>query len=175
MTEPPAPVEPEAFRKAIARWATGVAVVTGHENGQDAGLTVNALLSISLRPPLLLVSLTHDADSTPVIERTQRFGVSLLNAEQRWISERFAKALPGAEKFDGVPVSRGLGGVPLLEGALATFVCRLEQMIPLADHHLLVGAVVAAEGGTDGLPLLFYRSRYGDAADPDMVRLAPRA
>lgn len=169
--EPPA-VDAEAFRHAIARWATGVAVVTGHEDGHDAGLTVNALLSVSLRPPTLLVSLTFDADTTPVIERTRRFGVSLLAAEQRAWSERFAKAIPSAEKFDAVPVHRGGSGVPFLDAALATFECALERSIPIADHRLLIGTVERVEAASDAVPLLFYRSRYGEPTGSDAVRLS---
>ena len=167
------PVDAEVFRRTISRWATGVAVVTASEGPRDAGLTVNAMLSVSLAPPLLLVSLTHDADTTPVLERTRMFGVSLLNASQRALSERFARAVTSEEKFAGVAVHRGSTGVPLLDGALATFECELEQRVEVADHHLLVGRVVAAEAGRDGTPLLFYRSRYADATGTDGLKLPP--
>ncbi len=75
---PPAPVDGAEFRNLMARWATGVSVVTARDGALDAGLTVNALLSVSLAPPSVLVSLTEDADTTPVIERTGLFAVNLL-------------------------------------------------------------------------------------------------
>lgn len=154
------PVDPVAFRRLMARWATGVAVVSAHESGADAGLTVNALLSVSLAPPTLLVSVTHDADATPVIRRTHLFAVSLLAADQRPLSERFARVLPGAEKFRDVPVHRGTTGLALLDGALGWFECRVRNELQVEDHLLLVGDVLTATAGQDGLPLLFFRSHY---------------
>lgn len=175
MTDSAPPVDGEMFRRAIARWATGVSVVTAHENGHDAGLTVNALLSVSLRPPLLLISLTHDADTTPVIERTGRFAVNLLAATQRAVSERFAEAVPSDRKFGGLAVHRDPDGIPLIDGTLGAIRCAVERSIPLADHHLIVGRVVGVEAGAEGAPLLFYRSRYAEPLTPDTVRLGPAA
>ncbi len=169
----PGPVDPTEFRRAIALFATGVAVVTAREGADLAGLTANALLSVSLEPPTLLVSLSTDADTTPVAERSGRFGVSLLRADQQALSERFARPVPSAEKFTGLDVHEGEGGVPLLDGVLATFVCRLERSIPVGDHHLLLGRVVTVERLGDGLPLTFYRSRYGEGTGADTVRFPP--
>ena len=166
-------VGPEEFRHLMGRWATGVSVVTAHENGRDVGLTVNALLSVSLHPPTLLVSLMTEADSTPVIERTGKFGVSVLAADQRSMSERFAEAIPAERKFVGLSVLRGSTGVALLPGAAGHLECEVERMIPAADHHLIVGRVVALASGPDGLPLLFYRGRYGESATADSLRLPP--
>ena len=166
-------VDPAAFRSLIARWASGVSVVTAREEGRDTGLTVNALLSVTLHPPTLLVSLTHDADSTPVILRTRRFVVNLLAATQRPISERFALAIPSPEKFDGVALHRSGGGPARFDGALAAFECVVEQTLVVADHQLLIGRVVDLESGTDGVPLVFYRSRYGESSGSDSVTLPP--
>jgi 3-hydroxy-9,10-secoandrosta-1,3,5(10)-triene-9,17-dione monooxygenase reductase component len=166
-------VDPAAFRALISRWGSGVSVVTAREEDRDGGLTVNALLSVSLQPPTLLVSLTHDADSTPVILRTRRFAVNLLAAAQRPLSERFALAIPGHEKFSGVPVHRRENGPARLDGALAWFECEVAETFAVADHQLIVGRVVDVETGADGLPLLFYRSRYGEASGPDSVALPP--
>jgi 3-hydroxy-9,10-secoandrosta-1,3,5(10)-triene-9,17-dione monooxygenase reductase component len=165
-------VEGEAFRRLIARWATGVTVVTSRDGEHDVGLTVNSLLSVSLKPPMVLVSLTNDADSTPVIARSGRFTVNLLSEGQRALSERFAKAVTSGEKFDGVSTHRGPSGVLRLDGTLGAFDCEVERTIPVADHQLIVGRVVELVAGTDGLPLLFYRSRYGETASPDTVRFA---
>jgi 3-hydroxy-9,10-secoandrosta-1,3,5(10)-triene-9,17-dione monooxygenase reductase component len=174
MTEPgPSSVDPASFRRWIARWATGVSVVTARDGDVDGGLTVNSLLSVSLAPPTLLVSLSHDADTTSLVERSKRFAVSLLASSQQALSDRFARTGPSAEKFEGVPVHRGFGGVALLDGALAWFECELERSIPVADHHLLVGRVVKLEPGPDGLPLLFYRSRYAETSGAGDVRFPP--
>lgn len=164
-----------AFRRLIARWATGVSVVTAREGENDFGLTVNALLSVSLSPPSLLVSLSHDADTTPVVHRTGRFGVTLLAHDQRPLSERFARMAPAAEKFDGLPLHRGPGGLALLDGGLAAFECRVVQEVESADHRLFVGVLEHAEAGRDVSPLLFFRSGYSELVAEGVLRLpAPR-
>ncbi|MCI4372514.1 MAG: flavin reductase family protein, partial [Thermoplasmata archaeon] len=157
----------------MARWATGVAVVTTHDDSGDAGLTVNALLSISLTPPSLLISLTQDADTTPVIHRSGSFAVNFLAADQQPISERFAQALPAVEKFRTLAVHRGRWGAPLLDGTLGAAECRVVAWTPRYDHVLIVGEVVHQEVGRDGAPLLFFRSGYAHADGTDRLRLSP--
>ena len=159
-----------AFRTAMGRWATGVSVVTAHENGHDYGLTVNALLSVTLEPPSLLVSLQRDADTLPVLRRSRAFAVSVLAADQRTLSERFALAVPSEEKFRGVSVHRGAGGAALLDDALAGFECRVVSESPAYDHVLFVGEVVRLEEGRDRLPLVFYRGAYADAEGDGRLR-----
>lgn len=155
------------FRRLMGRWPTGVAVVTAHEGEHDYGLTVNSFLSVSLRPPTVLVSLGLETDTLPVIARTRRFAVSLLAADQRPIAERFALTIPPGEKFEGLAVHRVQGGLPTFEGAVAAFECSLSADLPSVDHRLLIGEVVALREGADRPPLLFHRSRYGEAALPD--------
>jgi flavin reductase (DIM6/NTAB) family NADH-FMN oxidoreductase RutF len=167
---PPASLDAALFRRMMARWATGVAVVTARDAERDFGLTVNALLSVSLAPPLVLVSLTHDADTTPAIRRSAAFAVNLLAADQRALSERFARQVTAEEKFRDLPVKRGTTGAPLLAGTLGSLECRVRQETRVSDHVLLVGEAVSAEAGADGLPLLFYRSRYSEARPPDSLR-----
>ncbi len=171
MTAALPPIAPDDFRRLVGRWATGVSVVTGHDDEGDVGLTVNALLSVALHPPLLLVSLSTDADSTPVIARTGAFGVSVLAASQRALSERFARPVPAREKFATVAGHRGVGGLLLLDGSLAAFECRVVDRHPVADHVLFIGEVVHAEPGANGPPLVFYRSRYAEAAGSDRLTL----
>jgi len=156
----PSGVAPNEFRRWMARWATGVSVVTARDGGEDAGLTVNAFLSVAVRPPSVLVSLTRDADTTPVIERSRAFAVNVLAADQRSLSERFARTLPSAEKFRDVPFRRGATGAALLDGTLGAVECRVVAWLPQFDHVLVVGEVVRQETGRDADPLLFFRSDY---------------
>ncbi|HYA57762.1 MAG TPA: flavin reductase family protein [Thermoplasmata archaeon] len=169
----PAPVDPNGFRALISRWATGVAVVTARDGTSDAGLTVNALTSISLHPPSVLVSLMRDVDTLPLIERSRRFAVSLLAADQRALSERFASPVPSAEKFRNLPLHRGPDDLPLPDGALGALACRVTSLTPTFDHVLVVGEVVWQEVGREAPPLLFYRSGYGEPDPEGRVRLAP--
>jgi 3-hydroxy-9,10-secoandrosta-1,3,5(10)-triene-9,17-dione monooxygenase reductase component len=169
----PDPPDASRFRAWMGRWATGVSVVTAHAAEHEAGLTVNALLSVSLRPPSLLVSLTNDADTLPVIEGSGHFGVSILAADQRPVSERFALAVPAAEKFTGVPFHRGPAGSPLLDGTLAGAECRVVSRTVAFDHVLLLGEVFYLEVGRDAPPLVFYRSGYAAAEGSDRLRFGP--
>lgn len=166
----PAP-DARAFRTLMGRWATGVSVVTASDHGRDAGLTVNAFLSVSLAPPSVLVSLSQDVDTLPVIERTGAFAVNVLAAGQREVSERFARPVPAPEKFEGIAVDRGPGGLPLVRGALGTLECRLLSSTPVFDHRLLVGEVVRLTIGAEELPLVFFRAGYAVAEDRERLRL----
>lgn len=170
----PSPQDPTRFRAVMGRWATGVSVITAHDSSGDAGLTVNALLSVSLAPPSLLVSLSNDADTLPVVDRSGHFGASFLAAGQRSVSERFALTLPAVEKFARLALHRGPHGSPLLDGALGAVECRVVSRAPTFDHVLLVGEVIYAESGPDGPPLLFFRSGYAEGDGPDRLRLPPR-
>ncbi len=158
----------------MAHWATGVSVVTAREFETDAGLTVNALLSVSLAPPSLLVSLSRDADTTPIIERSGRFAVSFLAFDQRPVSERFARTISSGEKFRDLPFHRGPNGLVLLDGALGGAECRVVSKTPAYDHLLILGEVVHLESGREVEPLLFHRSGYSEAVGNDTVRLPKR-
>ena len=167
--------DPKAFRRAIARWATGVSVVTAHAAGTDYGLTVNSLTSVTLEPPLLLVSLNLAADTTPVVKESKAFGVSVLTSDQREVSEKFATTLQPKAKFEGISVHRGALGVALLDEALATFECRVEREMVVSDHALFVGRVVGAAEGASGNPLIFFRSQYAENDGSGGLRLSSRA
>ncbi len=174
MSEPGPPRPSSAdFRRLMGRWATGVSVVTAHHDGVDAGLTVNALLSVALAPPSLLVSLTHDVDTLPVLERARSFAANFLAADQRALSERFARPTPSPEKFLGLPFHRGRLGPALLGGTLGAAECRVVSLQPLYDHVLVVGEVVALETGRDAPPLLFFHGQYAEEDGGDRLRLPP--
>jgi 3-hydroxy-9,10-secoandrosta-1,3,5(10)-triene-9,17-dione monooxygenase reductase component len=167
------PVDRRAFRDLMGRWATGVSVVTAAADGADAGLTVNSLVSVSLDPPSVLIGLMSDVDTLPVLERSRSFAVSVLAADQRAVSERFARPVPPAEKFRGLSVRRGTTGAALIEGALAWIECRVTSVVPMHDHRMVLGEVVRVETGRDGPPLVFWRSGYAEAEPDGRLRLPP--
>ena len=167
------PIDPKEFRRLMNRWSTGVSVLTAREDDRDFGMTVNALLSVSLEPPLLLVSLSNGADTTPVVERTGAFAVSFLAAGQRHLSERFAQTTSPEEKLRGVAVSRGPLGLAAIDGALGSMECRVRSVLPVADHRVIVGEAVGLVFGADGVPLIFYRSGYAQADGPTGLQLPP--
>jgi flavin reductase (DIM6/NTAB) family NADH-FMN oxidoreductase RutF len=166
-----AAVDPVAFRRWMGQWATGVTVVTAADGDHDFGMTVNAFLSVTLRPPTVLVSLGEDAEATPIVERTQAFAVNLLSATQRALSERFAQTAGGDEKFRGIPIHRSPRGLPLLDGTLGALECEVTDTTPVADHHLILGQVVAVHAGPEEVPLVFFHSGYAERDDDRALRL----
>jgi flavin reductase (DIM6/NTAB) family NADH-FMN oxidoreductase RutF len=150
------PSVPEAdFRQFMRHWPTGVAIVTTAGPSGPVGCTVNALLSLSVEPPLLLVSLGEESRTLEAIRRTELFGASVLAATQRELSERFANCAR-EERFTGLEL-RVEHGVPLLAGATAQMVCAVQQLEQVADHVLVVGAPVWQSVDPERAPLLSHR------------------
>src|SRR4249919_2131388 len=108
-------IDAREFRGALGAFTTGVTIVTTRDDGgHDVGLTVNSFNSVSLEPPLVLWSLARNAASLPAFVAAEHFAVHILAADQEPLSNRFAQR--GADKFAGLELARGEGGVPLLPG-----------------------------------------------------------
>ena len=144
------------FRDFMRHWPTGVAIVTTAGPNGPVGCTVNALMSLSVEPPLLVVSLGEESRTLQAIRRTDVFGASILAAAQRELSERFANCAR-EERFTGVEL-RVEHGVPLLAGAAAQMVCAVQQLEQVADHILVVGAPVWQSVDPDRAPLCSHRA-----------------
>lgn len=148
-----------AFRAALARFASGVTVVTVRSaDGADHGMTVSAFCSLSLDPPLVLACLDVAATLVPHLRSATMFGVSILAAEQAALSARFAD--PGVVRFDGVAVTHASEGPALIDGAAAHLVCRRVAEHPGGDHVIIVGEVQRAETHGDA-PLVYVLREYG--------------
>jgi flavin reductase (DIM6/NTAB) family NADH-FMN oxidoreductase RutF len=143
------------LRRVMGRFATGVTVVTTTERETIHGMTANAFLSVSLRPPLVLVSLGR-CRMNEMLPRTGRYGVSVLCHDQ----EHFAAHFAGQRSSSVAPSFVWLRDLPLLEGALAHLVCRVVDSHPAGDHVLWIGEVEQLDH-RDGQPLLFYTGRFG--------------
>lgn len=155
------PVSAETFRNTLAKFASGVTVVTtATVDGSKHGLTVSAFSSLSLTPPYILVCIDKRSGSIAAIESSQKFGVNILSSDQSHLSNRFASRLE--DKFDGVSWNLGTLGVPLLEGALGQIECRLAQVADGGDHVIVIGEVQSAQVNSDKQPLLYFSGQYGD-------------
>ncbi len=155
-----APVDAQRYRETIGHFATGVAVVTAHGAQGPAGMTANALCSLSLDPLLLLVCFDREARTLPLVHESGRFAVNVLSQQQHAISGIFASKRAEAEKFDGVPW-RLHEGAPVLSEALAWLVCELHETHPGGDHTICIGGVLDMHHDPHGTPLVWYRGRYG--------------
>jgi len=159
----PSPAEstaPQALRRALGRFATGVTIVTcvGHD-GKPAGLTVNSFNSLSLDPPLVLWSLRSTSVNLPAFRAAGHFAVNVLAESQVDLSRRFASTASAAAKFGSGAWSPGLAGVPVLGGCAATFECERVEQRDAGDHVLFIGRVWHASEAPVH-PLVFQSGRY---------------
>jgi flavin reductase (DIM6/NTAB) family NADH-FMN oxidoreductase RutF len=156
-------IDKSELRRVMGHFATGVTVVTTcGANGRLAGLTANAVTSVSLTPPLLLVCVDERAESYPYFEESRVFTINILSADQEELSRRFA--VSGGDKFNGVSYRLGANGAPILGGVLAHIECRVTSAFDGGDHTIYIGEVQEAETA-EGKPLLFYRGGYRSLGD----------
>ena len=159
----PMSMEEAEFRRVLGHFPTGVAVVTARSgDGPPRGLTANALTSVSLDPPLVLVCVEHAADTHDVIADAEAFAISVLAEDDEAAARRFASYQTDA-KFDGVAYRSEVTGAPVLEEALAWVDCRLWATYDGGDHTIFVGRVVDGDAD-DGPPLIYFRGGYGRLA-----------
>lgn len=157
-------VAPQRFREVMGHFATGVAVVTCTGPEGPAGLTTNAVCSLSLDPLLLLVCFDNGSRTLPAIRASGRFAVNVLAQGGEELARTFAsKALLGHEKFEAVTHTVD-HGVPVLDDALAWVVCDLRELLPGGDHTVGIGAVHQLGTGPDpdARPLLWFQGAYAE-------------
>ncbi len=160
-----------AFRRTLGMFATGVTVLTARVGEQVHGMTANAFMSVSLRPPLVLISIDRRAKMGALMHEGTRFGVSVLEARQTGLSDRFAGRVA-----DDLPEATFelVHETPLVEGALAHLVARVVRSYWGGDHSLFLGQVEFARYG-EGRPLLFHGGRYERLVeDPRVFSQLPR-
>lgn len=155
-------IDPQSFRNALGRFASGITVVTGiMPTGAKVGLTVNAFASLSLEPPLILVCLDRATGCLEAFTAGERFAVNILASDQHAVSTLFAGA-DNPFTSAGVRYREGEAGVPLLDGCLANLQCRRREVMEGGDHIVLTGLVEHVEVAADRVPLVYYRGDYGD-------------
>ena len=156
--ESPPAMDAKAYRRTLGCFATGVTIITTRRaSGENVGLTVNSFNSVSLDPPLVLWSLSLYAQSLPAFQEASHFAVNILAADQVQLSQRFATSVPN--KFEGVDVTYGAGGVPMIEGCAAYLQCRQEYRHYGGDHIIFIGSVVE-HIRTEREPLIFCKGEY---------------
>lgn len=147
--------DPRQYRNALGRFASGVTIVTTRDSDRTHGMTANSFVSVSLNPPLILVSVDNRAAMNLILPVTRYFGVSVLAEQQEPLSDHFAGRvveglqIPFVEKHD----------VPVIDGAVAHFVARVTDVHPAGDHTLFIGHVEFFEI-REARPLLFHGGRY---------------
>lgn len=144
------------FRRTLSRFATGVTVITVPHGEHVHGMTANAFMSVSLNPPLVLISVGHNAQMFKLLEHGSLYGVSMLSDDQEGLSRHF-----GGRPVNGLEIAFVYEhGVPLLKGAIAHIVARVVDAHLAGDHTLFIGEVQYMQS-RHGSPLLFYSGSYG--------------
>ena len=155
-----------AFRDTLGLFVTGVTIITTvSRQGQAVGITANSFNSVSLDPPLVLWSIAHTARSLPVFRDAEHFAVHILREEQQSLSQRFAQSAD--DKFSGLDLSPGHGGVPLLKNCAACLECKTYAQHEAGDHILFLAEVIDFTSDKRARPLVYHGGRYAELADID--------
>jgi 3-hydroxy-9,10-secoandrosta-1,3,5(10)-triene-9,17-dione monooxygenase reductase component len=152
-----------AYRDTIGTFATGVTIVTTTGPDGPAGMTTNAVTSLSLDPLLMLVCFDRGSRTLDAVRASRRFAVNVLRASDADLAAVFASKRVPREKFDAVTHSES-HGVPVLDSALAWIACELRELLPGGDHEIGIGAVIGMGGGEAGDPLVWFRGAYTTVA-----------
>jgi flavin reductase (DIM6/NTAB) family NADH-FMN oxidoreductase RutF len=148
-------IDTKQFRNALGRFASGVTVLTAMDEGQPHGMTANAFVSVSLDPPLILVSLDNRSNMHRILPKVRKFGISVLSEHQVQFSNHF-----GGKPMESLHVPFvHRNGIPLIEDAVSYFVAEVFDIHPAGDHTLYICQVEHFEA-RDGQPLLFFGGRY---------------
>jgi flavin reductase (DIM6/NTAB) family NADH-FMN oxidoreductase RutF len=151
------PFDSQAQRRIMGRFATGVTVVMTRRGEELAGMTANAVASLSLDPPLVLVAVDKRAQMLGHLKECGAFALSILTEAQEHLSRRFAAR--GPKEFGELNLTTAVTGAPILADALGFVDCRVVDVLPGGDHEIFIGEIVAGDCG-DGRPLLFYGGQY---------------
>lgn len=154
-------LDAEQLRTAMRAWTSGVAIVTAAYDGQQHGMTVSSFTSISLDPPLVVVSLQTSSRTHDMVSQAGAFGVTILAADQKELSERFADRPPGRNHdLEGLQTETFVTGAPLIRGGLACLDCRVSHAVPVGMNTLFIGEVVAVRGDDHDGPLIYHDRAY---------------
>lgn len=156
-----ASIDPKLFRQALGTFTTGVTIVTTvDEAGNDVGVTANSFNSVSLDPPMVLWSIGKTSTNIDAFLAARHFAVHVLSGGQDALAMRFATR--GIDRFEGLALTRGAGGVPLLDSCAARFQCRMAFQYEGGDHIILVGEVLEYDH-CECEPLVFKSGRFAFA------------
>jgi flavin reductase ActVB len=156
------------YREAIARFATGVTIVTTADpDGKWWGFTAGSFSSLSIDPPLILVCLARDARCHPIFTSATAFQVNVLGPEHEELAARFGTK--GADKFAGNEFRPDRDGLPVLDDALVRLRCRTVELAEGGDHTILIARVDEAQLRRDGKPAVHVDRRYWDLVPRELV------
>lgn len=153
-----------AFRDTLGLFVTGVTIITTRSDSDEwVGITANSFNSVSLTPPLVLWSVGNQARSLQAFKTAQHFAVHILHQDQIALSQHFAKSNP--DKFKGLEVHEGRGGIPLFENCAARLECRAHSQHQAGDHTLFLAEVIEFTSDKNARPLVYHGGQYAELSD----------
>jgi flavin reductase (DIM6/NTAB) family NADH-FMN oxidoreductase RutF len=154
-----------ALRRAWGQFPTGVTVLAVKEGDGVRGMTANSFTSVSLEPPLVLVAIDRGARTVRLLRKTGRFAASVLAEHHREWADRFAGRCGDRQReFVDVALQTAPSGLPIVDGALAVFDCRVVAVHPGGDHWLFVAEVEHFTANPGAAPLIYFASAYRSLA-----------
>lgn len=154
-------LDAEKLRRAMRAWTSGVTVVTAAHAGDRHGMTVSSFTSVSLDPPLIVISLHTGSRTDKLVQRSGHFAVTILSADQEHLSDLFAGRSPEpTDRLAGLELETLLTGAPALKAGLARMDCRVVQAVPVGTNTLYLADVLAVSGEAEGEPLVYHNQRY---------------
>jgi flavin reductase len=145
-------------RALFRRWPAGVSVVVAEVDGRRAGLSISALISLSLEPPLIGVAVARAAALHELLVDAGEWGVSMLAGDQEHVAQHFARGVPPIAMWNGIEVRDD--DPRLLAGAAGWLVARTVERIAVGDHSLFVGAIERLEDGHAATSLVHVHGGY---------------
>lgn len=151
-----------AMRQTMGHFLTGVAIITTEHESERSGMTISSLTSISLEPPILMISLNFDTRTLEGVIGSGRFAASILGVKQESVARQFASR--GGERFADGSFDETPGGLPVITGSLAQLECEVVNDYIIGDHHVVFGQVVHSRD-RKGSELVFNAGKFGSFND----------
>ncbi len=155
------------LKQAMRAYPQGVTVVTTQAEDGPKGITVSSFTSVSLTPPLVLVSIAKNSQLHDLFRGAKGFAVNFLGDDQKSVSDRFAGRTEARDKFDDLKFRSGLTGSPVIEGVRAVIECKTWRVYEGGDHSIIIGEVVSAIAMNVKRPLVYYTQQYTTTEPPE--------
>jgi flavin reductase (DIM6/NTAB) family NADH-FMN oxidoreductase RutF len=149
-----------AMKQAMRSYPQGVTVLTTADKAGLKGITVSSFISVSLTPPLVLVSIAKGSALHDQLASAESYAVNFLADDQKSVSDRFAGRTSVSDRFRGIKYQKGSTGSPIIAGVRAVVECKAWKVYDGGDHSILVGEVVSARTFNSKRPLVYYSQQY---------------
>ena len=148
------------LKQAMRIYPQGVSVATTAAAEAPSGITVSSFTSVSLEPPLVLISIAKSSALHEVFRDAKAYAINFLADDQKSVSDRFAGRTSARDRFEGIKFAKGVTGSPIIAGVRAVLECRAWQVYDGGDHTILVGEVVSSKTFNSKRPLVYYSQQY---------------